>query len=148
MTRNKDHREGFEKIERSKQCLYGPRKLLLCGFSASAQNKFKSLLGILGLEGVPLVWVTRDEAEKLMKELFSQVHGSGAGKDSGLPRAIIAGGITQQELHRLMSGCRQGGMQQSLWAALTPTSEDWTLSQLLAALVAEAKAMAGKKRKK
>jgi len=147
MTRNKDHRDGFEKIERSKQCLYGPRKLLLCGFSASAQTKFKSLLGMLGLEGVPLVWATRDEAEQLVKELFSHADGSGAGKDSRLPRAIIAGGIAQQELHRLMSGCRQGGMQKSLWAVLTPTSEDWTLSRLLAALAAEAKAMAGKKKK-
>ena len=141
------HKDGFEKIERSQHCLYGARKLLLCGFSASTQAKFKSLLDMLGLKELPLIWAARTESEKLLCELFSQADGSGEGKESDLPRAIIAAGIEQQELHLLTNGCRQAGMQKSLWAVLTPTSENWPLSQLLAALAAEAKAMAEKKGK-
>lgn len=141
------HKDGFEKIEHSRQCLYGVRKLLLCGFSASAQAKFKSLLNRLGLKDLPLIWAAGTESDKLLCTLFSQADGSGEGKNSDLPRAIIAAGIEQQELHLLMNGCRQAGMQKSLWAVLTPTSENWSLSQLLVALAAEAKAMAAKKRK-
>ena len=138
------HKDDFEKIERSQQCLHGGRKLLICGFSLSAQTKFKNLLVMLGLEELPLIWATRVEAGKLLCELFSLADGSGEGKDSDLPRAIIAAGIEQQELHLLMNGCRQAGMQKSLWAVLTPTSENWPLSQLLDALAAEARAMAGR----
>lgn len=138
------HRDDFEKIERSRQCLYGVRKLLLCGFSTSEQAKFITLLDMLGLKELPLIWASGEEAEKLLCELFSQTDGSGEGLDSDLPRAIIAAGIEQQELHLLMNGCRKAGMQKPLWAVLTPTSENWRLSQLLTALAAEAKAMAAR----
>ena len=141
------HEDGFEKIERSNQCLFGPRKLLLCGFPASSQAKFKSLLGMLDLKELPLIWAAQGDAEKLLCDLFSQADGSGEGRGSELPRAIIAAGIEQQELHLLMNGCRQAGMQSSLWAVLTPTSESWTLSQLLAALAAESQAMASRKKR-
>ena len=141
------HKDGFEKIERSKQCLYGPRKLLLCGFSAPAQAKFKELLALLDLNELPLIWAAEAEAEKLLGELFAKADGSGEGKGSELPRAIVAAGIAQQKLHLLMNGCRQAGMRKSLWAVLTPTSEKWPLSQLLTALAAEAKAMAEKRTK-
>ncbi|MBI5895900.1 MAG: DUF3783 domain-containing protein, partial [Desulfobacterales bacterium] len=42
----------------------------------------------------------------------------------------------------LMSGCRQAGMRQALWAALTPTSESWPLGQLLKELSTERAALA------
>jgi hypothetical protein len=46
-----------------------------------------------------------------------------------------------------MTLCRKTGMQSSLWAALTPTSETWPLAQLLAELQAERKALAGRRNK-
>jgi hypothetical protein len=73
--------------------------------------------------------------------------GTGWEVSSELPRAIIMAGITQNELHRLMSACRQSRMKPTLWATLTPTSETWTIQNLLIELAAEHRAMLEKKQK-
>jgi hypothetical protein len=138
---------SFEKIGRSDKCLYGPRKLLLCGFPIDAQSKFKMLLDMLGLKNIPLVWTGEQDSETRLAELMQRADGSGEGIASGLPRAIILAGVAENELHQLMSGCRQAGMQKSLWATLTPTSEGWTLGALLTELAAENRAMAARTRK-
>jgi hypothetical protein len=136
----------FKKITRTDKPLYGPRKLLLCGFAAEAQSKFISLLDMIGLSELPLVWVTADQSDLSVGELVRLDSGAGTGLSSQLPRAVIMSGVTQKELHKLMSGCRQAGMKPALWATLTPTSETWTLQRLLTELAAEHRAM--QKRKK
>jgi len=137
----------FQKVSRSDEALYGPRMLLLCGFTADAQSKFITLLGMIGLPELPLVWVTEDQADLSLGELVKLDNGKGAGVSSQLSRAVIMSGITQNELHLIMSGCRQAGMNQALWATLTPTSETWTLQSLLKELAAEHKAMQARKSK-
>lgn len=135
----------FQKVSRSDTLLYGPRKLLLCGFPADAQSKFITLLKMIGLTEMPMVWVTEDQADTPVEELLQFEDGTGSGASSELPRAIIMSGITQQELHLLMAGCRKSGMQPPLWATLTPTSETWPIQNLLRELAAEHRAMqAGK----
>jgi hypothetical protein len=137
---------GFEKIQYSDHCLYGPRKLLLCGFSGETQTKFKALAEMLGLTNLPLVWLCEVQFERIIADLIELPDGTGASQSSTLPRAIIVSGITQNELHRLMAGCRKAGMNQALWAALTPTSAGWQLQHLLAELTAERKALSAKKK--
>ena len=132
---------SFEKIGRSEKCLYGPRRLLLCGFPVAAQSKFNTLLGMLGITNLPLVWASEDDSGMRLGTLMEKADGYGDGVASTLPRAIIVAGIEENELHRLMSGCRQAGMQKALWATLTPTSETWTLRELLEELAAENRAM-------
>jgi hypothetical protein len=136
----------FEKIEDTDRCIYGPRGLLLCGFSSQAQSKFHALLKMLEIGNLPLVWVTDDRSDAPLEELLQLPDGTGAQQDSGLDRAIVVAGIAEKELHRLMSGCRQAGMQDALWAALTPTSEKWTMAGLIAELKAEREAMAKRRR--
>lgn len=136
----------FEKIENTDRCVYGPRRLLLCGFSSQAQSKFQALLKMLEIGNLPLVWVTDDRNDTPLGELLQLPDGTGAQQDSGLDRAIVVAGIAEKELHQLMSGCRQAGMQNALWAALTPTSEKWTMTELIAELKAERKAMAKHRR--
>lgn len=137
---------GFQKVSQSNKPLYGPRKLLLCGFAADVQPKFIKLLDMIGIAQLPLVWVTNDQAETHVGELMQLEDGSGSGVKSELPRAIIMSGITQNELHTLMAGCRKSGMQQPLWATLTPTSETWPIQDLLKELAAEHRAMQKRKR--
>jgi len=132
---------GFQKVTQSDDLLYGPRKLLLCGFAADVQPKFSSLLEMLGLAAIPLVWVTADQADMPVGELAQLENGSGSGASSGLPQAIIMSGISQNELHALMAGCRKSGMPPPLWATLTPTSETWPIKNLLKELAAEHAAM-------
>ena len=136
----------FEKVSRTDKPLYGPRKLLLCGFSQDVQPNFSKLLELIGLADIPRVWVAQDQAEVRVGELAKLEDGAGWGVSSGLPRAIIMAGITQNEMHRLMSGCREAKMKPPLWATLTPTSETWTIQSLLDELAAEHAAMQNRKR--
>jgi hypothetical protein len=134
----------FEKLTRTDALLYGPRKLLLCGFAAAAQPKFKLVLETAGLAEMSLVWVSEEQKTLTLSELIKLPSDTGFGTGSQLPRAVIVAGITQKQLHGLMTVCRASGMQQALWAALTPTSQTWTLQMLLTELQAEQKAMQGK----
>ena len=131
----------FEKVTISDKPLYGPEKLILCGFSAAVQPKFEAVLGMAGLQKVPLVWAQDKQLETRLSELAVLPSGAGRGESSTLPRAIIVAGITERQLQTLMAVCRKTGMQQALWATLTPTSETWLLKDLLAELAAEREAL-------
>jgi hypothetical protein len=137
--------EGFEKLGCSERCLYGPRKLLLCGFAPEVQPKLKALFRMLDLADIPLVWVQGADGEQLVASVLEKPDGSGEGSMSPFARAIIVAGIEEAKLLRLMDGCRRSGMQPPLWATLTPTSEKWTLTHLLNELNAERRAIAQEK---
>ena len=127
----------FTRVTRSDNRLYGPLKLLLCGFPAAAQPKLAMVLKAVGLAEVPTVWLTEAQSKSSLTELLELPAGSGLGLSSDLPRALIVSGVTENQLHGLMQACRQSGMQQALWATLTPTSETWTLGYLLEHLIEE-----------
>jgi len=132
---------GFEKVSPSDKPMYGPRKLLICGFSSEVQPNFVKLLEIIGLSEMPKVWVTEEYAQRLISEVLALEDDTGWGVSSELPRAVIMCGLTQNELHLLMTGSRQAGMKPPLWATLTPTSETWTVQDLLKELAAEHEAL-------
>ncbi len=125
--------------------MYGPRRLLICGFSSEAQPKFFRFLEIIGLSEIPRAWITEANARSPISEVLALEDNTGWGVSSKLPRAIIMCGITRNELHRLMTGSRQAGMKPPLWATLTPTSETWTVQDLLKELAAEHQAMQRRK---
>lgn len=135
----------FEKVTASEKPLYGPRKLLLCGFPAGAQSKFDAVLDMAGLNGVSRGWVSRDQAHRRLSDLFQDPDGDGSGRSSDLPRAVIVAGITEKELIQLMTVCKNTGMKQAMWATLTPTSENWTMLALLDELADERRALQKKK---
>jgi len=136
---------GFEKVSPSDKPMYGPRKLLICGFSSEIQPHVVRLLEIIKLSDIPRIWVTEEHAATLISEVMALADNTGWKASSVLPRAIIMCGLTQNELHLLMSGSRQAGMQPPLWATLTPTSENWTVQDLLNELAAEHRAMQQRK---
>ena len=135
----------FEKVTHSDKPFYGPRKLLVCGFDDKAQPEFKKLLQMADIKEIPVVWVLSGQADTVLSDLFTRPDNSGSDLSSTLPRAIVVSGITENELHRLMNTCRKAGMKPVMWAALTPTSETWSLKSLLVELTAERKAMSQKK---
>lgn len=134
----------FEKVTTSDKPLYGPRKLLLCGFSSAAQPKFETVLDMVALGEVQKIWVSDDQGNMALSALFQLPDNSGVSVSSNLPRAIVVAGISQKELINLMTVCRKAGMMNALWATLTPVSENWTIQQLLAELAAERKAINSK----
>ena len=136
---------GFEKVSASDEPMYGPRRLLICGFSAEIQPHLVKLLEILKLSDIPRIWGTGEHAGSPISEVLALEDNTGSGVSSELPRAIIMCGLTQNELHLLMSGSREAGMRPPLWATLTPTSETWTVQDLLKELLAEHQAMQQRK---
>ena len=135
----------FEKVTRSQKLLYGPRKLMLCGFPAVGQAKFDTVLGKVGIADVPKVWVMAEQAQQTLADILALPDGSGAGVSSTLARAVIVSGLTEAQLISLMNICKKSGMQQALWACLTPISETWPLQQLLTELAREREAMRDKR---
>jgi hypothetical protein len=127
----------FEKVTRTDKVLYGPRKLLLCGFPDAARSAFEQVLETAGLSTVPRVWVSEDRAETPIHEFLELPDGTGAGEPSGLPRAVIVAGITEAQLIGLMAACKKSGMPPALWAVLTPVSEKWTVRSLIQELARE-----------
>ena len=136
---------GFEKVSQSDEPMYGPRKLLICGFSSEIQPHVAKLLEVLKLSDIPRIWVTAEHAGSPISDVLALEDNTGWGVTSELPRSIIMCGLTQNELHLLMSGSREAGMKPPLWATLTPTSEAWTVQDLLKELMAEHQAMHQKK---
>lgn len=131
----------FEKVGRTDKPMYGPKKLLLCGFSGQAQQKFSVVRETAGLSGVAAVWLDDSRAHQRLADLMELPDGTGQRDPSTLPKAVIVGGITEAQLRALMTVAKKTGVKDVLWAVLTPTSENWTLSQLLAELSAERRAM-------
>lgn len=139
---------GFNKVGESEQWLYGPRKLLLCGFTIFEQVPFLAMLQKIEFPDLPVVFITDHQAEEKIKDLFKLSNTSGMGTNSTLERATIMAGITELELHLLIRGYRDTGLPAQLWAALTPTSENWTLNALLKELSAEREEFKKMKQKK
>ena len=140
----------FSRVSRTSQALYGPRKLLICGFTAEGQAFLDDVITALAIAELALVYASSSDLEISLKDILSQPENSGRGKASRMPAAIVMAGIAENELHQLMTSYRNAGLPNPLWATLTPTSEHWTLRQLLTELSAERKALekeppAGKK---
>jgi hypothetical protein len=135
----------FEKVTRSEKLLYGPRKLMLCGFPAAGQAKLEKVLGLVGIADVPKIWVAAEQARHTLADILALPDGSGAGVSSTLPRAVIVSGLSEAQLISLMNVCKKSGMQPALWACLTQVSETWPLQQLLTELAREREAMQKRK---
>jgi len=131
----------FKKVEKSTKTLYGPRAMLVCGFSAAEQTDLMEFLETINLRGLSVIFARGGDGEKLLKNLLALPDRTGWGEDSSLDRAIILSGITEKELHRTLSAYRGLELPRPLWATLTLHSETWILSSLLIELKKEREAM-------
>lgn len=121
--------------------MYGPRKLLVCGYLEPEQRAMLSLLEENGLSDFPVVFATGGDLQKTLKEVLDSDDRQGQGKVSDMKRAVIMSGFTQKELHTLMAAYRGSKLPPQLWATLTPISENWSVADLLDELAAEAEAV-------
>lgn len=135
-------KSGFSKVSGSaKKLLYGQRGALVCGYGAAEQDMLLAMLERWNLSDVPVVFAGMDDAERPVGEVLREQAGHGRGKDSLLPRAMILSGVTEKELNTIMAAWKHLGLPPQNWAALTPTSEAWTVMDLLAELDMERIAM-------
>ena len=141
------HNGRMKKVGKSSKKMYGPRKLLVCGYPETDQQTLLALLKENGLSAFPVIFATKADLQKPLKELLESADGGGQGEIDEMRRAIIMSGFTQKQLHTLMTAYRKAGLPTQHWATLTPISEDWPLTDLLDELDAEAEAIK-KQRKK
>ncbi|NOZ60876.1 MAG: DUF3783 domain-containing protein [Calditrichaeota bacterium] len=135
MSNNEDG--TFKKVGQSEQRFFGPRKVLVCGLGKDLHARFLSLIEELELSPLPAVFVTTQQANEKMADLFALPENSGLNEPSKIPLAVVMAGITEKELHTLIRGYRAAGLPAPLWATLTPTTENWKLSDLTKELAAE-----------
>ncbi len=134
----------FSRVARSANRLYGPRALLVCGFTPEGQAAILERIEAAGLASLSVVFAATADLATGLGALFARDSGAGRDEPSRMPAAVIMAGISEDELHQLMENYRSAGMPWPLWATLTPTSESWTLRALLKELAAERAALAAK----
>ena len=130
----------FSKVEKSSKTMYGPRRILACGYTLDEQTGFHYVLRKIQLEDIPVKFLGDADGSKTLKTILEEAE-TGVTEHSSLRRAVIMSGLTQAELHGLISSHRESGLPYPLWANLTPVSETWLLKDLLEALTQEAMAM-------
>lgn len=131
----------FQKVGKSEERMYGPWKLLVCGYPVEHQGPFLSILEDLSFMNLPVVFVTDEDLQLSLEILFNRGDKEGFGEGSNMTRAVIMSGFTHNDLHKLISAYRQHQLPEQLWATLTPTSEKWPIAVLLEELSKEAQAM-------
>lgn len=132
----------FSRVERSDNCLHGPRALLVCGFTGEGQSAIIERIQAAKIGALAVIFATTHDLGTSLGELFGRETLTGQDEPSRMPAALIMAGISEAELHRLMESYRTAGLPWPLWATLTPTSETWTLRALLKELAAERAALA------
>jgi len=135
------HKGTFQKVKKSNKKMYGTRGILVCGYSLSEHPLFMSFMEQTGFQDLGVVFVTTNQSTKTLKELLALPDRSGQGEKSDMKRAIVMSGFTQKELHKLMTAYRLAELPSQLWATLTPTSENWSVTNLLEELAAESEAI-------
>ena len=136
----------FKKVNKTKKALFGPRAMLVCGFSSEEQQRFMQFLDIIDMGDVPVIFPTTGESETLLKDLLNQPGQAGRDLDSNMDRTIILSGVLENELHKTLSAYRDTPLPRPLWATLTAISQDWPLSALIEELKKERAAMEQRKR--
>jgi len=126
--------------------MYGPRKLIVCGYPDLDRRALLSLLAENDFNDLPVIFVTTRDLKMTISELLTLADKSGHDAFSRMERALIMSGFTQNELHRLMKAYRNSGLPKQLWATVTPISENWPVEKLLGELSAEAAAFKRQRR--
>lgn len=135
------HKGEFTKVEKSSERMYGPTGILVCGYIEEDRADFLKLVDKAGLTHIRVVFATTHDLKTRVGEIFSHENMAGLKDESGMPRAVVMSGLTQNELHGLLGAYREAGLVRQIWATMTPVSEAWPLEQLLNELQAEDRAM-------
>ncbi len=121
----------------SKKRMYGPRGILVCGFSSDERKSILKMFNDKKFKKLPVVYTGSEDRSELMKDMITRAHQSGLESECGLDRAIIMSGLTEKEFHRTMTAYKKLKLAKPLWATLTPTSENWTVEKLISELNSE-----------
>ncbi len=138
---------SFTPVGESDERMYGEPKIIFCGHPASEQQLLLALLGKVGLTDLPVVFLSGEQADMSLERVVAELpHKTGMEINSDLRRAVVVSGLSEKDLREFMAAYRTIGLTQPIWAALTPSSEKWTVKELINELVAEHRAFKEKQR--
>lgn len=126
----------FKKLDGSDELLPGNRQIILCGMKIKEQEQIRKILKKCHLSA-DIVYPTEEYEDDTMQEINTLSADTGKGEVSSLNRAIITAGTTQKEFQRFLDRVNKSTLKRSLWATLTETTKEWTLSKLLNELARE-----------
>ena len=121
----------------SKKRMYGPRCMLVCGFSPDQRKTILNMTKNKKFKNIPMVFTAEGDRLELMENMVIREHQIGLDSECQLERAIIMSGLTEKELHQTMAAYKKLKLPKPLWATLTPTSEKWTVEALVNELTNE-----------
>lgn len=128
---------GFEQLGNSEKFLYGPPGLLCCGFSDIEKKAIIVLVEKLIGPDFPAIFVSDDEKNKPLSELLSYETRFGLHKESSFPRTMILSGCRESHIQNMMGAFHTYEFPPTLWATVTPISEQWPVSELIHELTKE-----------
>lgn len=133
---------GFSKVTGSnRKRIYGERRVLVCGYTVLDQDALLVMMERFNFQDVGVVFAGAADMDRTLGDILKEPTGYGRGEDSLLPRAVVLSGVTEKELNTFMAAWKHLELPAQNWAALTPTSETWSLMDLLAELDMERIAM-------
>ena len=138
--------DTFTKIGKTQKILFGPRAVLVCGYSSEDQQAIMEYIKMLKIEAISVIFATTQNAGTQLKALLSQPDQTGRDMPSNMDPAIILSGVAEKELHLIISSFKTTGLSRPLWATLTPISQNWPLAALIAELKKESAAMEARKK--
>ena len=124
-------------VGESKKRMYGPRCMLICGFSPDQRKIILNMTKNKKFKNIPMVFTAEGDRLELMKNMVIREHQIGLDSECELERTIIMSGLTEKELHQTMAAYKKLKLPKPLWATLTPTSEKWTVEALVNELTNE-----------
>jgi len=127
----------FQKVNPTNTRMFGPEKILVCGFPMEDRIPFGELLARNAIQDIPVVFAATDQLPLTLGELLELPDQTGADQASEMPRAVILSGLTHRELHTILQQYPSIGLPIPLWATLTEMSVTWPLSKLLQELIEE-----------
>lgn len=134
----------FTKIGHSDDRMFGPPRLLVCGYPIDDQSRFLGMIEAMDIEIPPIIFIPTEDKNKTILELLELSDRMGQGAPSDMHRAVIFSGCTERQLHRIMENYRNRQLPKQLCATVTPISINWTLNALLEELIKEREAFARK----
>ncbi|MFP4476022.1 MAG: DUF3783 domain-containing protein [Desulfatibacillaceae bacterium] len=129
----------MSKVGDSDTRMHGERRVVACGYAPVEQEVLCEMVEHAGFADLPVVFCIPADGEVPLADIFAREDRYGMGEESRMPRAVILGGISENELRTFMGAWRELGLPSQLWAVLTPHSETWTLRRLVTELQREHK---------
>ena len=131
---------SFKKVGSSKRKMYGKHEaVLICGYNSELKAQLSNLIKKIGITA-KIIFPDNELGTKTLKEILEMPDNYGFEKDSDFKPNINISGLTEEDFHKILDLFRNSGLPAPLIAALTPTSENWTIPALQKELEAEAAA--------